>query len=145
MEIPCHILEVLSIKSWNVVLYQWENDAWNHQQKSWCCLERPDLRPYVNNVQSLMWTKIKEYIYRKKIASFKNPPIPDSNMSAVIASVKSSRALKNAALRQAYQNLGSKLVTDHILALIRYLSTFSDTYTFPYSWTFSDFRYRVFF
>ena len=33
------------------------------------------------------------------------------------ASVKSP--LKNTGLRQAYQNLGSKLVTDHILTLIR--------------------------
>ena len=57
MEIPCHMLEVLSIKSWNVVLYQWENDAWNHQQKSWCCLERPDLRPYVN--MSRVWCELR--------------------------------------------------------------------------------------
>ena len=76
---------------------------------------------------------VKKFVHPVIFFKFQNPLIPDSKMSAIDASVKSSRALKNAGLRQAYQNLGSKLVTDDISALIT-CPTFSNT--FPISWTF---------
>ena len=82
--------------------------------------------------------KLKNIFIVSKITSFQNPPIPDSQMCTIGASVKSSRALKNTGLRQAYQSLGSKLVTDHILALIRCIPT---TWTFQVFSMNSDARY----
>ena len=66
--------------------------------------------------------KWKNIFIVSKTESFQNPQIPDSEMCVISASVKSS--LKNTELRQAYQNLGSKLVTDHTLTLIRNFPTF---------------------